>query len=321
MSGRAGLRLIFMGSPAFAVPILDALLAAGHAVAAVYAQPPKPAGRGQRVHPCPVHAHAERLGIPVRTPRSLRNAEAQAEFAAFRADAAVVAAYGLILPKAVLDAPRLGCLNVHASLLPRWRGAAPIQRAILAGDDETGVTIMQMDEGLDTGAMLLGERVPIGPDTTAASLHDRLAEIGARLVVAALEGVADGRIRPRPQPSEGITYATKLDRGEGRIDWRRPAAEVDRRVRALNPWPGTWFQLGEERIRVLAGELLADRAPAGNDPGNDPGTVLDGRLTVACAPGAYRPTRVQRPGRSATETDAMLRGFPIPAGTRLPSPH
>ena len=321
MSGRAGLRLIFMGSPAFAVPILDALLAAGHAVAAVYAQPPKPAGRGHRVHPCPVHAHAERLGIPVRTPRSLRNAEAQAEFAAFRADAAVVAAYGLILPKAVLDAPRLGCLNVHASLLPRWRGAAPIQRAILAGDDETGVTIMQMDEGLDTGAMLLGERVPIGPDTTAASLHDRLAEIGARLVVTALEGVADGRIRPRPQPSEGVTYATKLDRGEGRIDWRRPAAEVDRRVRALNPWPGTWFQLGEERIRVLAGELMADRAPSGNDPGNDPGTVLDGRLTVACAPGAYRPTLVQRPGRSATETDAMLRGFPIPAGTHLPSPH
>ena len=238
-TGRTGLRLVFMGSPAFAVPILDALRSAGHEIAAVYAQPPKPAGRGHRVQPCPVHAHAEGLGIPVRTPRSLRNAEAQAEFAGFAADAAIVAAYGLILPKPVLEAPRLGCLNVHASLLPRWRGAAPIQRAILAGDRETGVTIMQMDEGLDTGAMLLAERIAIDAGTTAADLHDRLAEAGARLVVEALDGVADGRIRPVPQPSEGVTYAAKLDRGEGRIDWRAEAAEIDRRVRALNPWPGT----------------------------------------------------------------------------------
>ncbi len=316
MTGRAGLRLIFMGSPAFAVPILDALLAAGHELAAVYAQPPKPTGRGHRVQAGPVHAHAESLGIPVRTPRSLRGADAQAEFAAFGADAAVVAAYGLILPPAVLDAPRLGCLNVHASLLPRWRGAAPIQRAILAGDAETGVTIMQMDAGLDTGAMLLAERIAIAPDTTAAGLHDRLAAAGASLIVRALAGVADGSLRPVPQPADGITYAAKLDRGEGRIDWRSAATEIDRRVRALNPWPGTWFAMADERIRVLAGEAL----PYRDTGGAQPGTVLDGQLTIACGSGAYRPTRVQRQGRSATDTAAMLRGHPVPAATRLPLP-
>ncbi|WP_374444847.1 methionyl-tRNA formyltransferase [Stella sp.] len=302
-----------MGSPVFSVAILDALLAAGHTVVACYAQPPKPVGRGHRVQSCPVHAHAERLGIPTRTPRSLRSAEAQAEFRGFGADAAVVAAYGLILPKPILEAPRLGCVNVHASLLPRWRGAAPIQRAILAGDRETGVTIMQMDEGLDTGAMLLAERLPIGPRTTAGELHDGLSALGARLVVAALDGVAAGRIRPQPQPTEGVTYAAKLDRSEARLDWRGDADAVDRAVRALNPWPGTWFEFAGERIRVLAGEPAAGAAGAA-------GTVLDDRLRIACGAGAYRPTRLQRPGRAATDADALLRGFPIPAGTRLPCP-
>ncbi|BBK44710.1 methionyl-tRNA formyltransferase [Allostella vacuolata] len=308
-AGAARLRLIFMGSPVFSVAILDALVAAGHEMVACYAQPPKPSGRGHRVQPCPVHAHAEALGIPVRTPRSLRTAEAQAEFAAFGADAAVVAAYGLILPRPVLAAPRLGCINVHASLLPRWRGAAPIQRAILAGDAETGVTIMQMDEGLDTGGMLLAGRVAIDPAMTAARLHDRLAELGARLVVEALDGVARGGLRPVPQPAEGVTYAAKLDRAEARIDWRQDAVAVDRQVRALNPWPGTWFAIGAERIRVLAGEIA--------DGHGEPGTVLDDRLTVACGRGAYRPTRVQRAGRAAADAQALLRGFAIPPGTRL----
>ncbi|MCC7275843.1 MAG: methionyl-tRNA formyltransferase [Alphaproteobacteria bacterium] len=302
-----------MGSPAFAVAILDALVAAGHTVAACYSQPPRPAGRGHRVQPSPVQARAEALGIPVRTPRTLRTADAQAEFAALGADAAVVAAYGLILPVPVLQAPRLGCLNVHASLLPRWRGAAPIQRAILAGDGETGVTIMQMDAGLDTGGMLLAEAVPIGPRTTAAALHDRLAEVGARLVVRALDGVARGTLAAVPQPADGVTYAAKITRDEAAIDWRLPAAAIDRQVRGLDPWPGTWFVHGGERIRVLAG--VADAAPSG-----PPGAVLDDRLTVACGAGAYRPTRLQRPGRGPAEADAFLRGYPIPAGTLLPPP-
>ncbi|BBK33828.1 methionyl-tRNA formyltransferase [Stella humosa] len=310
MPGRSPLRLIFMGSPGFAVPVLDALLAAGHQVAACYSQPPKPANRGQRLSPCPVHAHAEALGIPVLTPRSLRGADAQAEFAAIRADAAVVAAYGLILPAAVLAAPRLGCINVHASLLPRWRGAAPIQRAILAGDAESGVTIMQMDAGLDTGAMLLAGRVPIRATTTASTLHDALAALGSRLIVEALDGLAAGAIQAVPQPTDGITYAAKLDRAEARIDWRADAEAIDRQVRAFDPWPGTWFELGPDRIRVLAGEVVPDRQEA-------PGTVLDTHLTVACGSHAYRPTRVQRPGRAATDTDAMLRGFPIAPGTVL----
>ncbi|MGE0717070.1 MAG: methionyl-tRNA formyltransferase [Alphaproteobacteria bacterium] len=307
------LRLVFMGSPGFAVAILDALVAAGHDVAACYSQPPRPAGRGHKVQPSPVQARAEALGLPVRTPRTLRNAEAQAEFAAFGAEAAVVAAYGLILPAAVLSAPRLGCLNVHASLLPRWRGAAPIQRAILAGDAATGVTIMQMDEGLDTGGMLLAETVPIDRETTASSLHDRLAAVGARLIVAALDGVAAGRLAAAPQPAEGVTYAAKITRDEAAIDWRRPAAAIDRQVRALNPWPGPWFVHGGERLRVLAGTVVADMSGA-------PGAVLDGAPTIACGEGAYRATRLQRPGRGPADADAVLRGFPIPPGTMLPSP-
>ena len=302
-----------MGTPDFAVPSLGALLAAGHDVAAVYCQPPRPAGRGQLPLPSPVQQAAEAAGLPVRTPAQL-DAAAAAEFAALRLDIAVVVAYGLILPKAVLEAPWLGCLNIHASLLPRWRGAAPIQRAILAGDGETGVTIMQMEQGLDTGPILLAERVPIGPQTTGAELHDTLAALGARLIVDALDRLAQGKLAPHPQPSQGVTYARKLDREEAALDWRRPAAELERQVRAFDPWPGAWFDYGGERIKLLAAELA--EAPAGAAPG----TVLDAALAVACGAGALRPTRLQRAGRAPQEAAAFLRGFKIPAGTLLPCP-
>ncbi|HKF72682.1 MAG TPA: methionyl-tRNA formyltransferase [Stellaceae bacterium] len=304
------LRLAFMGTPGFAVPILQALLAAGHRVVAVYSQPPRPAGRGHRAQPSPVHRAAEAAGIPVRTPAKLDPAE-QEKFRALGLDAAAVAAYGLILPKPVLEAPRLGCLNVHASLLPRWRGAAPIQRAILAGDKETGVTIMQMDEGLDTGPMLLAGPVPIGPETTAAALHDELAALGARLIVRALAGRAEGTLVPRPQPAEGVTYAKKLGRDEGRLDWGKPAAELECAVRALNPAPGVWFERGGERIKVLAAMLAASRGDA------RPGTVLDDALTIACGSGALRLRKVQRAGRAAVDAVAFLRGYPLPPGTRI----
>jgi methionyl-tRNA formyltransferase len=304
------LRLAFMGTPDFAVPILEALLAAGHDVVAVYTQPPRPAGRGHREQPSPVQGAAETAGIPVHVPAKLDAVE-QEKFRAFSFDAAVVAAHGLILPKAVLIAPRLGCLNVHASLLPRWRGAAPIQRAILAGDRETGVTIMQMDEGLDTGPMLLAERVPIGPETTTATLHDALAALGARLIVRALAGRAEGTLVPRPQPAEGVIYAKKLTRDEGRLDWAKPAAELERVVRALNPAPGVWFERGGERIKVLAATLAEGRT------GAEPGTVLDDALTIACGSGALRLSRLQRAGRAAVDAEAFLRGYPLPPGTRL----
>ena len=300
------LRLAFMGSPAFAVPALHALHGAGHEIAAVYCQPPRPAGRGHAVTPCPVHRASEALGLPVCTPARLRNSTAEHEaFAALDLDAAVVAAYGLILPQAMLDAPRRGCLNIHASLLPRWRGAAPIQAAVLAGDAETGVTIMQMDAGLDTGPMLLRDAVPIGPDATTAGLHDALAHMGARLTLRALEE----HPAPVPQPDEGATYAPKLTREDGRLDWSHPAPALDRRVRALNPWPGTWAMLGDEVLKILAA-----RPEEGT---GEPGTVLDDRLLVACGTGALRPLRVQRPGRAPMAADALLRGRPIPAGTRL----
>ncbi len=247
----------------------------------------------------------------MRTPRSLRNAEEQAELAALGADVAVVAAYGLILPQPVLDAPRLGCVNVHASLLPRWRGAAPIQRAIMAGDAETGVTIMMMEAGLDTGPMLLAERVPIGPATTGASLHDVLAELGARLILPALDGLAAGTLTPTAQPDEGVTYAHKLTRDDGRLEWDRDAAALDRQVRALDPWPGCWFSYRGEILKVLAAAPIADVS------GPTPGTVLDDRLTVACGTGALRLTRLQRPGRGPADAAAFLRGYPLPAGTLL----
>jgi len=307
------LRLVFMGTPDFAVPSLAALIAAGHEIVCVYSQPPRPAGRGQQVQKSPVHRFAEEKGVPVRTPKSLRNAEAQAEFAGLNADAAVVAAYGLILPQAILDAPRLGCVNVHGSLLPRWRGAAPIQRAILAGDAETGITIMQMDVGLDTGAMLSKEAVAITPATTASGLHDDLAALGARMIVPALAGLADGSLTAQPQPEEGVTYAAKLTREDGRLDWSQPAAFVERQVRALTPWPGCWFDIGAERIKVLAAEPGGAATAA-------PGTLLDDRLSVACADGAVRLIRVQRPGKAPVDGAAFLRGFALPVGSVIGAP-
>ena len=303
------MKLVFMGTPDFSVPILESLRDAGHQIAAVYSQPPRPAGRGHKEQLSPVHAYAALHEIPVRTPASLKSAEAQAEFAALEADAAVVAAYGLILPRAILEAPRLGCLNVHASLLPRWRGAAPIQRAILAGDAETGVTIMQMDVGLDTGAMLLTDSILLLPDTTAPWLHDMLAAMGARLIVDALEGLDEGSLVAKPQPEEGVTYAHKLAKDEGRLDWSLPAAELERKVRALNPWPGVWFDLGAERVKVLEAVLVPSNGA--------PGTVLDDQLSIACGKYALRPLRVQRAGKAPMTSAEMLRGHAIPKGTVL----
>jgi len=309
----AKLRLAFLGTPAFAARILAALIEAGHEIVAVYTQPPRPAGRGHRVTRSPVHELAEARGIPVETPAKLDEAAA-GKFAALNLDAAVVAAYGLILPKAMLGAPRLGCLNVHASLLPRWRGAAPIERALLAGDRDTGISIMRMDEGLDTGPVLLAERLPIAPGTGATALHDELAALGARLIVAALAAAAEGKLNPKLQPADGATYARKLRRDEGALDWRKPAAELERAVRAFDIFPGTYFTRDTERIRVLAAML--SEAPAGAAPG----TVLDDALTIACGDGALRPTRLQRAGRAALATDEFLRGYAIPRGTVLPCP-
>ncbi|MTJ81529.1 MAG: methionyl-tRNA formyltransferase [Telmatospirillum sp.] len=302
-----------MGTPDFSVPIVRALAAAGHDIVAVYSQPPRPAGRGQQPRLSPVHAFADTNGIPVRTPRSLRDPASQAEFRDLGADVAVVAAYGLILPRPILEAPRFGCINVHASLLPRWRGAAPIQRAIEAGDDKSGVTIMQMEEGLDTGPMLLRAEVPIGPDTDASVLHDALSAEGARLIVEALEKLPAGTLVETPQPSEGVTYAAKLARDEGRLDWRRPARDLERAVRAFTPWPGAWFEYGGERFKVLVAERTAGQAAV-------PGTLVDGHLTVACGGDALRILRLQRPGKSAMDAGAFLRGCPMPAGTRLALP-
>ena len=292
-----------MGSPDFAVPALRALHAAGHRIAAVYCQPPKPAGRGYALRPCAVQVAAEALGLAVRAPARLRRDVAEQEaFAALGLDAAVVAAYGLILPPAMLEAPRLGCLNIHASLLPRWRGAAPIQAAVLAGDVETGVTIMQMDAGLDTGPMLLREAVPIEATTTSAELHDVLAELGARLVLRALKE----HPTPVPQPDVGVTYAPKLTREAARIDWTQGAAAIERQVRAFDPWPGTFTLLRGAVLKVLRAELEDGTGPAG--------TVLDDRLTIACGAGALRLTRVQLAGRPAMAADAFLRGHPVAAG-------
>lgn len=314
----APLDLVFMGSAEFGLPALKALLAAGHRIKAVYAQPPKPAGRGQRDRPCPIHAAALDLGLAVRAPKSLRPAAEHDSFAQLKADAAVVAAYGLILPRPILAAPRLGCLNIHASLLPRWRGAAPIQRAILLGDAETGVTIMQMDEGLDTGGILLAEKIAIGPDATAGDVHDALGLIGARLIVRALEGLAAGTLAATPQPQSGAIYAAKLARDEGRIDWRKPASDLARAVRALNPWPGTWFEKNGERIKVLAAEAVVPVGTPTKDSGTGaPGTVLDDGPRIACGEGALRLLRLQRAGREALDATAFLRGFPLPPGTIL----
>ncbi len=303
------MRIAFLGTPDFSVPAFDALLTAGHEVACVYTQPPRPAGRGHAERKSPVHEHAEAAGIEVRTPANLKSEAYQEAFAALGLDAAVVVAYGLILPKPVLEAPRLGCINIHASLLPRWRGAAPIQRAILAGDEETGVTIMQMDEGLDTGPELLREALPIAADMTAGDLHDALAELGGRLIVVALAELEAGTAAPQPQVDGGATYAGKIVRGEERMDWSLPSAVLERHVRAFGPWPGSWFELDGERIKVLA----AEPAPGSGEPG----TVLDDALTVACGDGALRLMQVQRAGRAAMAAGDFLRGHPVAAGSVL----
>ncbi|HEY9019495.1 MAG TPA: methionyl-tRNA formyltransferase [Paracoccaceae bacterium] len=301
------MRLVFMGTPEFSVPVLDALVAAGHDIAAVYCQPPRPAGRGKKETPTPVHQRAAELGLPVRHPTSLKGAEAQADFAALNADVAVVVAYGLILPQAVLDAPRHGCLNIHASLLPRWRGAAPIHRAIMAGDAETGICIMQMDAGLDTGPVLLRAATPIGPAETTGQLHDRLSRMGARLIVEALSRLGD--LAPEAQPADGVTYASKIDKAEAAIDWSRPALEVDRLIRGLSPFPGAWTLHDGQRIKLLASRLAQGTGA--------PGTVLDDALTVACGTGAVQLLRLQRAGRGAQDAAEFLRGMPLSKGTQL----
>lgn len=301
------MRLVFMGTPEFSVPVLDALVTAGHEIACVYCQPPRPAGRGKKERPSPVHSRALELGLPVRTPASLKAAEAQAEFAALNAEVAVVVAYGLILPQAILEAPAQGCLNIHASLLPRWRGAAPIHRAIMAGDAETGVCIMQMDAGLDTGAVLLREATEIGVEETTADLQDRLSVMGAALIVEALARL--GNLTPQPQPAEGVTYAEKIDKAEARVDWHKSAIEVDRLIRGLSPFPGAWTMDGETRIKLLASRLAEGQGAAG--------TVLLDPLRIVCGAGAIELTRLQRAGKGVQDAADFLRGWPLPAGKQL----
>lgn len=296
-----------MGSPEFAVPALMALHHARHDIAAVYCQPARPAGRGQAVRRCPVHIVADDLGLSVRTPARLRgNQEAQVAFKSLDLDAAVVVAYGLILPQGMLDAPKRGCLNIHASLLPRWRGAAPIQAAILEGDLETGITIMQMDAGLDTGPMLLRQGIPITPETTAANLHDRLATIGAAMILNVLTSSSPPAV---PQVDAAATYAPKLSRADGRINWSNTASVIDRQIRAFDPWPGTFTTLGSHPLKILSAKLT--------DGSGMPGTVLDTCLTVACGSHAIRLTRLQLPGRGALDADAFMRGHPVPPGSVL----
>ncbi len=294
------MRIVFMGTPEFSVPILLAI-AAQHEIFAVYTQPPRPAGRGKADRPSAVHVAAEKLGIPVRCPASLRSIEAQRDFASLRSDVAVVVAYGLILPPAILAAPAHGCLNIHASLLPRWRGAAPIHRAIMTGDRETGVCIMQMEAGLDTGPVHLRRSTAIDPEETTADLHDRLSRIGADLIVQALARLPE--LAAEPQPAEGVTYARKIDKSEARIDWTRPAAEVDRHIRGLSPFPGAWTEAGGERLKLLRSRL-AKGAGA-------PGQVLHG-FTVACGTGAVEITEAQREGKRPASAAEMLRGFNLP---------
>jgi methionyl-tRNA formyltransferase len=301
------MRVVFMGTPDFAAAALAALIGAGHEIASVYSQPPRPAGRGQDVRKSPVQLLAEQHGLPVRHPVSLKTPEAQAEFAGLHADIAVVAAYGLILPKAVLAAPRLGCLNIHASLLPRWRGAAPIQRAILAGDRETGITIMQMDEGLDTGAMLVKGSIAIGPETNAGALHDALADLGARLIVQTLAAPLPQAL---PQPTEGVTYAAKISPAEAAIDWSKPASDIERQIRAFAPVPGAWCLMADgARLKVLAAEVVQKSGTAG--------LALDDALTVGCGEGALRLTLLQKAGKKAMSAGDFLRGQKVPAGTRF----
>ncbi|MDW3183228.1 MULTISPECIES: methionyl-tRNA formyltransferase [unclassified Roseobacter] len=301
------MRVIFMGTPEFSVPVLDALVAAGHEIACVYAQPPRPSGRGKKERPGPVHKRALELGLPVLTPVSLKDEDAQDVFRAFHADVAVVVAYGLILPQAILDMPKLGCLNIHASLLPRWRGAAPIHRAIMSGDAETGVCIMQMEAGLDTGPVLLRDATKIGEEETTATLHDRLSAMGAALVVDALAQI--GQLVPQPQTETGVTYADKIDKSEARVDWHQPAEHVDRLIRGLSPFPGAWIMDGDTRIKLL-GARLAEGQGA-------PGTVLLDPLRVVCQDGAVELTRLQRAGKAVQDAQDFLHGWPMAAGKQL----
>jgi methionyl-tRNA formyltransferase len=294
------MRLIFMGTPDFSVRSLEALLAAGHEIACVYSQPPRPAGRGRKSRPSPVQMRAEALVLPVRHPVALKSSQEQDAFRSIGAEAAVVAAYGLILPPAVLEAPTRGCLNIHASLLPRWRGAAPIQRAIMAGDEKTGVCIMQMEAGLDTGPVLMCDALPIEGRDTAGSLHDKLADLGARLIVEALSRIDS--LVPEAQAEAGMTYAARIDKAEARVDWTRPAVEVDRQIRGLSPFPGAWTEMGGERVKLLLCEVAEGSGP--------PGTRLSDGLIMACGEGAVRLLRLQRAGKGAMDAQEFLRGFP-----------
>ena len=304
------LRLVFMGSPDFAVPTLAALIDAGHTIAAVYSQPPRPGGRGKAERPTPVHELALGKGLVVRTPTTLKDASEAESLAELTPDAVVVVAYGLILPPAILAVPRLGCLNLHASLLPGWRGAAPIQRAIMAGDEETGVAVMQMESGLDTGPVLLSERLAIAPTSNAGELHDALADLGAPLMLQALDGLAAGTLTAQAQPAEGVTYAAKIEKSECRLDWQRPADELERQVRGLAPFPGAWFGYAGERIKVLAAKSLTQEGA--------PGKVLaPDDLVVGCGEGALRLETVQRGGRRPLSAAELRRGFPLPPGADL----
>lgn len=302
------MRIAFMGTPEFAVPTLKALVAAGHEIAAVYTQPPRPAGRGKKDRKSAVHLEAEKLGLEVYTPVSMKSEEAQKAFCDLNLDVAVVVAYGQILKKTVLDAPRLGCVNVHASLLPRWRGAAPIHRALMAGDTVTGVCIMQMDEGLDTGAVISRAETPIAPHDTVASLHDALAAQGASLIDAALKSLEDGSAKPDVQPEVGVTYAKKIEKAEARINWARSAIEIDRQVRGLFPFPGAWTEVEGERIKILGGTIVNKSGKAGS--------ILDEDFTIACEDGAYQVDRAQRAGKGAVDRADLLRGFPVTAGMK-----
>ncbi len=309
-------RLVYMGTADFAVPALRALAASHHEVIAVYTQPARPAGRGMQPRPSPIERAAADLGLPTRTPVTLKEKSEEEALGALKADLAVVAAYGLLLPQAVLDIPKLGCINLHGSCLPRWRGAAPIQRAILAGDEDSGVTIMQMEAGLDTGPMLAMERVALSEKTTASSLHDQLAALAAEMITPIIDRLAGGGVTSTPQPEEGATYAKKIEKSEGQIDWRQPAHMIDRQLRALNPWPGCFTLLASgERLRVLAGSFERN-APAGSAAGS----VLDDELRVACGEGVLRITKLQKAGGKPMNTSDFLRGHPVPAGTRFVSP-
>jgi methionyl-tRNA formyltransferase len=307
----AGLRLIFMGTPDFSVPVLEELIKVGHNIVCVYTQPPRPAGRGQKVRPSPVHVFAKAQGLKVRTPQSFKTDDVISELSGLNADLAVVVAYGLILPKAALDAPKLGCVNIHASLLPRWRGAAPIQRAILAGDKKSGVTIMQMDEGLDTGNILAVQETPLYTGIIASDLHDRLSNMGATLIISALVDLQGEGITPVKQPKFGVTYAAKLKKSEGRINWSKTALEIDRLICALSPWPGVWFEYKSERIKVFSVNTVK------MENWEIPGTILDNQLTIACGEDAIQIIELQRPGKKQEFSVNFLRGFPIDAGECL----